>query len=201
MERISIGILGGTFDPIHKGHLKLARTAYEQFALSKVLFVPSGISYMKRGVTDAVHRCKMVQLAIEEYPYFEYCDIDVIREGNTYTADSLEEIKELYKNANLYYIIGADSLFSIEKWKNPEKIMNLAHILVAYRQGEKEYVEFQNQIKRIETLYHGTVSLIDMTPVSISSTSIKTAMDHDESLVETLDTKVLTYIKQQHLYE
>ncbi len=201
MQHRSIGILGGTFDPIHKGHIQLAQAAYEQFLLSKVLFVPSGVSYMKQGVTSTTHRCNMVNLAIEEYSYFEYCDVDVNREGNSYTIDTLEEIKQLYINSDLYYIIGADSLFSIEKWRNPEKIMNLAHILVAYRQDETEYLEFQNQIERIETLYHGKISLINMAQVPISSTNIKININNTETLIEDVDTKVLTYIKQHHLYE
>ena len=113
------GILGGTFSPIHLGHVKIALAAYEQFGLDEVLFIPSGISYMKRNmdILDSSVRCELTAIAIKDYPFFKLDTIEVDRSGNSYTYETLQELKER-KKADYYFIAGADTLFSIEKWKD-----------------------------------------------------------------------------------
>ena len=114
---MKIGIIGGTFDPIHNGHLYIARKAMEEFNLSKVLFIPTGVSYMKTDVSGAVHRYEMVRLAIKNYPAFEISDLEVFRGGNTYTCETIAELKKEYPDVKFYFIIGVDTLFMMENGK------------------------------------------------------------------------------------
>ena len=128
-----IGIMGGTFDPIHNGHLAVGRQAYREYQLDEVWFMPSGHPPHKKdhAVTDAADRCAMTRLAIRNDPYFRFSDFEVRREGNTYTAQTLTLLRRQYPDVRFYFIIGADSLFEIESWYMPEKIMEQAVILVA----------------------------------------------------------------------
>ena len=113
-----VGIMGGTFNPIHNGHLTLAQCAQKQIGLDKVLFMPSGISYMKKNVLDPQKRADMVHLAIKDNPDFELSLIEVQKSGNTYTCETLEILTSNNPDTQYYFIMGADSLFQIEQWRN-----------------------------------------------------------------------------------
>lgn len=117
-----IGIMGGTFDPVHMGHLQIGRQAKEEYGLEQVWFMPSGQPPHKRDhkVTAAAHRCAMVELAIEGQNGFVLSRSEVERPGDTYTAQTLALLKEGYPGHDFYFIIGADSLYEIEKWFRPE---------------------------------------------------------------------------------
>ena len=129
-----IGIMGGTFNPIHYGHLILAERARESFSLDYVIFIPSGLSYMKDDVLDSNIRYQMTALAIKDNPNFKISAIETNRIGNSYTYETLEELSLLEKEGStFYFIIGEDSLFNIEQWKFPERIFQLAEIIVAKR--------------------------------------------------------------------
>ena len=119
-----IGILGGTFNPIHNGHLLLAEQARCFYGLDQVLFIPSGCSYMKRQeeILPGEIRFQMVQLAIADNPYFCVSDMEIVREGNSYTCETITRLHAQYPEDELYYIVGADTLFQMEFWKNPEQI-------------------------------------------------------------------------------
>ena len=119
-----IGILGGTFNPIHNGHLLLAEQARCFYGLDQVLFIPSGCSYMKRQeeILPGEIRFQMVQLAIADNPYFCASDMEIVREGNSYTCETITRLHAQYPEDELYYIVGADTLFQMEFWKNPEQI-------------------------------------------------------------------------------
>ena len=133
---MKIGIMGGTFNPIHNGHIALAQKAYEDLKLDKVLFMPSGTSYLKQNVLSAKHRVEMVRRAILPYSYFELSLIEVNRAGNTYTYETLQQLKCENPNIEYYFIIGADSLFNIDGWKCPERLLKTCTILAAYRDGK-----------------------------------------------------------------
>ena len=132
-KKVRIGILGGTFDPIHYGHLMIAKEAMAEYELSKVFLIPTGVSYMKTGVTDSYFRYEMTKLAAEDIPGFVVSDVEIRREGNTYTCDTIQYYKEQYPDAKIYFIIGTDSLFSIEKWRNSQYIFENCTILCATR--------------------------------------------------------------------
>ena len=130
-----IGIMGGTFDPIHNGHIMLGRQAYAEYNLDEVWYMPSGQPPHKKGrhVTESAERCHMVKLAIQDIPYFVFSDFEVRRTGkNTYTAETLALLGEKYPDVHFYFIVGADSLFEIEKWYHPEEVMARATLMAAH---------------------------------------------------------------------
>lgn len=128
-----IGIMGGTFNPIHNGHLQLAMAAQDQVSLDQILFMPSGNSYMKRNVLETQKRVDMVALAIARYPNFELSLIEAQKSGNTYTCETLKYLTASNPDVQYYFIIGADILFQIEQWRNPEQIYQLAVLVCAVR--------------------------------------------------------------------
>ena len=130
-----IGIMGGTFNPIHYGHLLLAESAREVFELDKVLFIPSGDSYMKDTsvIVDGETRLQMIELAIADNPYFEISRMELDRTGPTYTRDTLAALQKQNKGDSYFLIMGADSLLMLESWKDPEFILQNCTIVVAVR--------------------------------------------------------------------
>ena len=195
-----IGIMGGTFNPVHFGHLKMAKSALEQHSLDKVVFIPSGISYMKQDVLDAKHRFYMVQSAIKEEPLFEISDIEVKRDGNCYTCDTLSSLHALYPDDSFYLIMGADSIFQIECWKNPEQIFSLATILVTVRDDYGLY-DVQRKIQELEVKFNGRIHVFTMDPVDISSTVIRNKVKRYEPIDGMVPNVVKRYISDFHLYK
>ena len=120
-----IGIMGGTFDPIHNGHLLLGKQAYEEYKLDQIWFMPSGTPPHKKDhkVTDVKDRVAMVQLAIKKFPFFYCSDFEIQRPGNTYTAQTLQLLHQEYPKHRFYFIVGADSLYQIEKWYHPAEVL------------------------------------------------------------------------------
>ena len=135
-----IGIMGGTFNPIHKGHTGIARCAYEQSDIDEILFMPSGTPAYKDNspIVSATDRCNMVKLAIKPFDYMSLSTIETDRPGNTYTADTLAQIYDSYKK--IYFIIGADSLLYIQDWYHPEYICSHCHLLCANRDNNSASV-------------------------------------------------------------
>lgn len=131
-----IGIMGGTFDPVHNGHLLLGRQARSEYGLDEIWYMPSHIPPHKKDhrITDGKDRLAMLELALEGIPFFSVSDFEMKREGNTYTAQTLELLKEEYPEDKFYFIIGADSLFQLETWYHPEKVMELTSLLVSGRE-------------------------------------------------------------------
>ena len=128
-----IGIMGGTFNPIHKGHTGIARCAYEQSDIDEILFMPSGTPAYKDNspIVSATDRCNMVKLAIKPFDYMSLSTIETDRPGNTYTADTLAQIYDSYKK--IYFIIGADSLLYIHEWYPPEYICSHCHLILSVK--------------------------------------------------------------------
>jgi nicotinate-nucleotide adenylyltransferase len=136
-----IGISGGTFNPIHVGHLIIAEMARDMFDLDKVLFIPSGMPPHKNlgSVLSAEQRFDMVKRAVAGNPYFEESRIEIDREGYTYTVDTLKKLRELYGNdTSLYYIIGADVLNDLLTWRNAEEVFKICEFIAALRPGNDE---------------------------------------------------------------
>ena len=131
-----LGVFGGTFDPVHIGHLLAADQARELLRLDKVLFVVAGRPWLKadRPVTEAHHRAKMVEVAVGDNPYFESSSMELEREGPTYTVDTLEEIA-VRSAAELYLIVGADAVSELDRWHRPSRVLQLATIAVVTRPG------------------------------------------------------------------
>lgn len=207
-NKVRIGILGGTFDPIHDGHLMIAKEAMAEYELSKVFLIPTGVSYMKTGVTDSYFRYEMTKLAAEDIPGFVVSDVEIRREGNTYTCDTIQYFKEQYPDAKIYFIIGTDSLFSIEKWRNSQYIFENCTILCATRVEDdtEEQTEAAETAKarELNELYNADISFVHCTPIDVSSTEIRKcrkryANDCPETLP--IPRSVADYIYRHDLYD
>lgn len=198
-QTTKIGIMGGTFNPIHNGHIALAQAAYKNFSLDKILFMPSGRSYMKQDVLDNEKRTAMVSRAIASIPYFELSTIEVERPGNTYTCETLQQLTQQNPNVHYYFILGADSLFYIEKWKNPEIIFSLATIICMVRD---DFCLADIKEKGTELAQKGAdILYLDIPKITISSTEIRNRVKHHESISDLVPENVAKYIIQEHLYE
>lgn len=194
-----IGIMGGTFNPIHNGHVALADAAYKTFSLDKVLFMPSGNSYMKQHVLDNSKRVSMVSKAIESISYFELSTIEVERFGNTYTSETLQQLTQQNPDVQHYFIMGADSLFHIEKWKDPEIIFQLSTLICMVRD---DYNMADIKKKGAELAQRGAdILYLNMPKIDISSTDIRNRVKLHQSISELVPEKVEKYILQEHLYE
>ena len=201
MDRnLSVGIFGGTFDPIHNGHIKLAITAYEELGLDKVIIIPAYIPPHKTGkrITDESHRVNMTKIATEEYPFFEVSTIEIDRKGKSYTADTLTTLKEQYNR--LIFITGADSYMALDKWYRPDIIFEKAEIACAYRDGiDRE--ELCQKSEEYSKRYNGISHILHMPDTDISSTEIRELISQDKSVEGLISDRVIEYIKDNKLYE
>lgn len=196
---MKIGIMGGTFNPIHNGHIALAQKAYEDLNLDKVLFMPSGTSYLKQNVLPAAHRVEMVKRAIAEYAHFELSLIEVERAGNTYTYETLQQLKKDNPQTEYFFIIGADSLLYMEHWKEPEIIFSLASIACTVRDDADMNV-IKAKGKELEEKGANIVYL-DMPVIPISSTQIRELAKNHKSVTDLVSAEVAAYMQEEHLYE
>lgn len=189
----AIGFFGGSFDPIHLGHLITTRSVYEQRNLEKVIFVPNNISPLKTDLTptSAYHRMNMLKLAIESFPYFEYFDYELNKSGVSYTYDTLLELKKSYPRIEL--IIGYDNLLVFDKWHLPEKILELATLIVMKRSTD---VDATTKNKFFESAI-----IINTTTIEISSTEIRKRVKDGLSIEYLVPKSVKEYISKNGLYK
>ena len=197
-----IGIMGGTFNPIHNGHIALAQAAFDYCGLDEVWFMPSGVSYLKKNdkIAASEDRMEMTRLAIEGLPCFRCSNLEVSREGNTYTADTLEILNEMYPECEFYFIMGADSLFGLSSWKEPEKIAALC-TLVAVVRDSVNMQELQSQQKLLERTLNAHIVLVPFHKMNISSSIIREKILNGENVDEMVPVNVLSYIPQNQLYK
>lgn len=191
MSNLRLGVMGGTFDPIHFGHLIAAEAVAKSYELDSVIFVPTGNSWQKNSLASAEHRLAMTQLAISYFPDFQVSSVDVERTGDTYTVDTLRDLKGQYPNAQLFFITGADSLAGIGTWKDSEELWNLAHFVGVTRPGHKLEVPKSPA---------GAVTLLEIPALAISSSEIRAKVVSGESLEGLVPIKVLEYMDKHNLY-
>lgn len=196
-----IGILGGSFDPIHTGHLNIAQSAYIEYELDEVWFIPAGHSPNKdeREMTPAEVRARMVSIAIEEYPHFKLSRIELDAEETSYTYLTLSKLKAQYPDTDFYFIMGADSLDYFETWKHPEIICEKAVVLTAVR-DDMDIAEIEAKISYLKTLFPAELYPIKGGRTEISSTEIRQWVQADMDALSLLPKPVWEYIREQHLY-
>ncbi|OQX92660.1 MAG: hypothetical protein B6D58_01925 [candidate division Zixibacteria bacterium 4484_95] len=186
-----LGILGGTFDPPHIGHLILAQNAFENFKLDKVLFVPAAIQphKQKRKVSPPEVRLRLLQLALEGDDRFDISDIELKRSGPSYTIDSLRSLQKLYKGIKLYFIIGGDNISDIATWKDPDKIFEIADVVAVLRPDSQFEGPFKDRI-----------TLFNMPQIEISSSEIRKLVGQGKSVKYLVPDKVEKYIRENRIY-
>lgn len=194
-----IGILGGTFDPIHNGHIEMAKAAKAALGLSEVLFITGGNPPHKKEkkVTDAPVRHEMVKMAISEEADFVAVDYEVKKENYSYTAETLEHLKNQNPDDEYYFIVGADSLDYIDKWYLPEKIFKLSTV-VAFSRDDFEMSE---KARKLEVKFGGKIIILDDKILDISSTEIRLLVDMNEDISEFVPQSVREFIESEGLYK
>ncbi len=197
-----IGIMGGTFDPPHLGHLISAENVKRGLNLDKIIFIPTGNIYYKdtRETADAKDRFKMVELAVLNKPYFEVSDIEIKTKGYSYTCETLGKLRVIYPDCELYFIVGADSLDYMEKWKNPERIFALSKIIAIGRKGFSKK-ENEDKAKKLKALFNADIILFDMENIDVSSTEIRDAVKNGADFKDKVEDKVYDYIIANNLYK
>ncbi|MCR4434675.1 MAG: nicotinate-nucleotide adenylyltransferase [Clostridiales bacterium] len=201
-KNLRIGILGGTFDPVHYGHLIIAETIREKFNLDKVLFVPSGHPPHKAGlnVTEARHRFNMVRAAILSNPCFEISDIEMKKAGYGYTVDTMTQLREKYRSGtDLYFILGADVVRDLLKWKDCEKLFSLCEFIIALRPG---YMidKLREEIECLKQGHGARINITDTPVIGISSTEIREKAANGGSIKYLVPEAVEQYIWENNLY-
>lgn len=199
---LKIGICGGTFDPVHIGHLAIAELVRNEFKLDKVLFIPSGMPPHKNieKVTSPTHRLNMVKLAVASNPKFEACSIEVEREGYTYTVDTLKELHRIYPpETEFYYIIGADVVRDLLTWKSTSEVFKLTSFIAIMRPGFVPE-SFNEKIVTLKSLHEANITTIELPLFEISSTFIRARVKALESIKYLVETSVEEYIVNNNLY-
>ncbi len=221
-----LGVFGGTFNPIHLGHLVVAEEVRERFSLDRILFVPSYIPPHKSvDVAPARDRLAMVRLAIQDNPYFGLSDVEVRRGTKSYTVDTLRDMAERV-SAELYFLIGSEAFFHLHTWKEPPELLKYARFIVMKRAGREVTVEeledyleeFHRRFPQVEFYYHGKLgdvqiftvhvdgfdSRIYLTPVvniGISSTGIRKRVSKGKSIKYRVPREVEKFIGESGLYK
>lgn len=197
---MKIAIFGGSFNPIHNAHIKLAQRFVDEVLLDKVVFVPTHLTPLKNNssIVSSEHRFNMCKLALNAYDNFSVSDVEIKREGTSYSSDTIAYFKKLYPNDELFFIMGADMFLTLEKWHEFEYIFSNVTILTAPRDGcdYKDLMEKYDYYKRYNCNAYITKEYIE----DLSSTFIRDMILENTDVNAYLNYDVITYIKEQGLY-
>ena len=192
LRRARVGVMGGTFDPIHHGHLVAASEVAQSFDLDEVVFVPTGEPWMKdRVVTPSEHRYLMTVIATASNPRFTVSRVDIDRAGPTYTIDTLRDLRAQRPDADLFFITGADAVAQIVEWKDVDELWELAHFVAVSRPGHR---------LSIRELPSQSVSSLEVPALAISSTDCRQRVDRGFPVWYLVPDGVVQYISKHHLY-
>jgi nicotinate-nucleotide adenylyltransferase len=198
---MNIGVMGGTFDPVHLAHLAVAEEARRRLNLAVVLFIPAGQPWLKadRPITPAEHRLEMLRLAIAGKPYFKLSTLEIERPGASYSVDTITELKNQFdKESELFLILGWDSLTQFPQWQEPARLIKMCYLVIAPRPGYAA-----PDLKSLETAIPGITSrvvLLDKPQMEISATEIRERVSRGLSISRFVPEAVGRYIKQHKLY-
>ncbi len=197
----NIGLLGGTFDPVHLGHLAVAEEARSQVNLTEVVFIPAGHPYFKAFayISPAEHRVTMLKLAIADKSYFKISLMEIERPGPSYAIDTVSKIKsQLSDGGEIFFIMGWDSLLTLPQWQDPEKLISLCRIIAAPRPG---YSKPDNSLleKDLPGISQRTV-ILDKPLIDISATEIRERVRHGLPIDNMVPAPVAKYIQEKGLY-
>lgn len=197
-----IGLMGGTFNPIHIAHLILAENAYREHGLDEIVFLPNGIPPHKRNAHIAPDddRLAMVRLAVEGVPYFSVSDMEMVREGLSYSSDTLQELRSTHPDCEYYFIMGGDSIEQFETWHRPDIILANCIVLAAIREQSDEE-EFDRQIASLCQKYGADIRKLSIPRLDLSSSEIRQRVRKGMSVRFMVPQAVLDYMTEKGLYQ
>lgn len=200
-----IGIMGGTFNPIHMGHLMMSEYLCDEFSLDSVLFIPTdNPPHKNKGVLDAQIRLEMVRFATDKNDRFQVSDIEVNRKNTTYSIDTVNLLKEEYPNDKLFFIIGSDSLFQLNTWKKFDELAKAIEFIVATRPGyfeDEDDNSVEDEIQELNSKYGSIIHCVETPMYEISSTDIRDRIKVGKSVKYLLLDEVIEYIDHNNLYK
>jgi len=191
MSKLRLGVMGGTFDPIHHGHLVAASEVAAALNLDEVIFVPTGEPWQKSDVTASEHRYLMTVIATASNPRFKVSRVDIDRAGPTYTVDTLGDIQAAYPGAELFFISGADAIAQILTWKEIDQLWDLAQFVAVSRPGHR---------LQIPNAPAGAISTLESPALAISSTDIRARVEAEKPVWYLVPDGVVQYIAKHELY-
>ena len=213
-----IGLFGGTFNPIHSGHIKAACVVRDQFMLDRILFIPSSIPPHKdsQAIVSPEIRLHMVKLALENYPEFFASSIEIDGEGTSYSILTLKKLKKIYPGSSLYFILGIDAFLEIETWKDYEKVLELCHFVVISRPGycleearmvlggkyaERTYTLSEKENSGIDPGEGFKIFLLSFEAMDVASTEIRNRLRRRQSIAGLVPDSVAAHIVKNKLYQ
>ncbi|MFY9324744.1 MAG: nicotinate-nucleotide adenylyltransferase [Syntrophomonadaceae bacterium] len=201
-SRKRLGIIGGTFDPVHYGHLVAAQYAAYGFHLDRVIFMPAAKPPHKNaeGVLDARHRVAMVELAIADNPAFEMSTLEVERSGVSYTIDTIEILQQTYPGAEIYFIMGMDSIYILDTWKDIERLVLMCRFIVVTRPAY-ELKRSDPAFQAVPPEFWRRVGFLEIPAMDISSTDLRTRVRQGKPIRYLLPPAVENYIYNHSLYQ
>lgn len=196
-----IGILGGSFNPVHIAHIDIAIQAYEQFSLKKVLLIPLGLPpHKSEALAPTRDRLEMLYIATQNKPFLEPSTIEIERPGYTYTVDTLLELKKRYGDGTeMHYIVGADTLFELENWKRHEEVFKLCEFICFYRPGNS-LKKIMEQLRNLRGKYGKLVQIARYEGIDISSTEVREMVQTGQDISALVPAGVDNYIAENRLY-
>lgn len=197
-----VGIMGGTLNPIHIGHLVLAERAMEEMQLDEIWIIPTGCSYMKAGqdIVSGEERFTMASMAVAGHERMKCLDIEIKRSGYTYSYETLEQLRAEYPTYSFYFIFGADCLFTIENWKYPQRIFANCSVIAAARNGAST-VDMEDKIQQLQQRFGAQITLLRFPNLEISSTELRERIRLGKSVKYLLPDNVISYIKEKGFYK
>jgi len=219
VSRTRLGLLGGTFDPVHRAHLRLAEVASSHLELACVLLIPAADPPLKEQCrTPAEDRCRMAELAVADHPGLQVCRIELERSGKSYTADTLETLRSRHADVEFWFLVGSDALKQLDAWHQPDRVLASTHLGVVQR-TEKEHADRASDVAlgqlmpaRFAARYTRTdagwihesgheLRLIPFDPIPISSSQIRERLRTKQSVAQWVPEKVVDYIQSHELYQ
>ncbi len=198
---LKTGVFGGTFDPVHIGHLAVAERVYCDLGLDRIVFVPASVSPFKLGEvgTPGEHRLAMLKLAIKDNPHFTVSDIELQRGGTSYTVDTMEMLRERYPQDEFYFIMGMDSFLELGGWKDVKRLVELCQLVVVTRPGY-ELPQEQKELSTLPPYVWQRTRFLEMPGLDIAATEIRERIKKGRSVRYLLTPEVESYIYENGIY-
>ncbi|MBE5840103.1 MAG: nicotinate (nicotinamide) nucleotide adenylyltransferase [Butyrivibrio sp.] len=202
MEHRRIGILGGTFDPIHNAHLLLGESAREQFNLDRVIYIPNNLAHLpnRTEITPGDVRYQMVKMAISDNPYFTCSRIEIDKPEGTYTYNTIQELKVMYPGDELYLLLGGDSIIGIDTWYKAKDLLTSCTILAAVREDD-DLAALDKKKNELKKIYNADIRLLKFNRIDISATEIRQRIRSGRSVRYMLPDEVVEFLCIKGLYK